>query len=148
MWDGNSTTNLQAISDGIAANVLGQVIDDGGVPALEAIASHDISLALSQGSISLGGWGGSFYYWDLAYTDESGTFTVGQRIMGDAADLEKFIAVNAQAAIETLGVEISEFARIFGGDTSGIDGDANAIISAFISWRRGGRTDCQRVFAG
>lgn len=131
-WDGIAGVEMNSLSDRIAQNVLQDIVNQRGIPTLEFLVSRDIAIALDEGGITLGGWGGSFYYWDLPYTDDSGTATIGQRIMGDAVELEKFIAVNAQAAVDTFGVEIGEFFRLLGGDTSGWDGDVQQIVSATV----------------
>ena len=53
------------------------------------------------------GWGGAFYYWNTPYqTDANGnTVTVGQAILSDPVQYEKFVATNAKALSDTLGFD-------------------------------------------
>ena len=63
--------DMQTLSDKIARNVTRDVLREGEVPALPVILSRDISVALNDGNVKLGGWGGSFYYWDMPYKPDS-----------------------------------------------------------------------------
>lgn len=58
---------MQELSNRIAGRVTKDVIDTGGVAALPEIVNKDISVALDDGRVKLGGWGGSFYYWDMPF---------------------------------------------------------------------------------
>ncbi|WP_034292686.1 cadherin-like domain-containing protein [Herbaspirillum sp. RV1423] len=55
--------------------------------------------------MTIGGWGGSFYYWREQYKDPNTgvTTTVGQAILGNPVERAKFIEVNKQAIAETVG---------------------------------------------
>lgn len=102
-WDGISNVDISAISNGIGQSVLEQVLGDGGIPQLSDILAHDISVVTENFGVSIGGWGGSFYCWDLEFTDQNGyTATVGQRIQSSPVEMEKFIAVNAEALANTI----------------------------------------------
>ncbi|MGV1908195.1 hypothetical protein [Agrobacterium cavarae] len=110
-WDGKSTSGISNTSDIIGARVILDVLNAEGVPPLSKMLSNDISVALRDGGLTIGGWGGSFYYWNMAYTDTAGrTATVGARILESPLEYEKFIAVNAEAMSNTL---VSEGYQIF-----------------------------------
>lgn len=59
--------NMQDLSNEIARRVTRDVLRESEVPALPVILSRDISVALNEGKVKLGGWGGSFYYWDMPF---------------------------------------------------------------------------------
>ncbi len=100
--DGQSA-NLQSISNNIADTVIRDVLDRGGIPSLDTILTNDISAALSQGGQTIGGWGGSFYYWDLEYTVDTNDnpVTVGEAILSNGVEFEKFMISAVVAAIAT-----------------------------------------------
>ena len=109
-WDGKLASDpvaraaqIQATSDDIARNIFTQIKDDKGIPQIDDIIKNDASLAVSFHGQTVGGWAGAFYYWDAKFTQPNGdnSLTVGQAIMSDPAELEKFIAINAQALLDT-----------------------------------------------
>ncbi len=59
--------DMQELSNLIAERVTTDVLAKGEVAALPEILERDISIALDRGQVSLGGWGGSFYYWDMPF---------------------------------------------------------------------------------
>ena len=65
----NKRLPMQALSNLIAQGVTDDLLR-GKVLPLEEIVDKDIQVALNDGSVSLGGWGGSFYYYDLPYKPE------------------------------------------------------------------------------
>lgn len=81
---------MQELSDRIARKVIEDVIDKRQVEPLPLIISKDIRVALDDGGVKLGGWGGSFYYWDQPFSNNpkngfprnpDGTYkTIGQEI--------------------------------------------------------------------
>ncbi|MBN7827663.1 hypothetical protein J0A66_20700 [Bowmanella dokdonensis] len=79
---------LQGISDSIAQNVITDVLRSGGVPNFNQLVVADIRVALSNGGQTIGGWGGSSYFWDLPYGPNNET--VGQLIRGSSYELNKF----------------------------------------------------------
>jgi hypothetical protein len=79
---------LQGISDSIAQNVISDVLRSGGVPQFNQLVVSDIRVALSNGGQTIGGWGGSSYFWNLPYG--SNNETVGQLIKGNSYELNKF----------------------------------------------------------
>jgi len=104
--------DLRQTSNTIASQVLGDILGnpDGRVPSLDEMVRNDIFSALEEGQQTLAGWGGAFYYWDTSVNvDNDGqptqsntgnTLTVGEIILSDPAELEKFIS---SAVVGTLG---------------------------------------------
>lgn len=68
-WNGLDSSNIQGISNRIGQQVLDDINGSGTVPAVGQLLVNDISSALDFGDMTVGGWGGSFYYWNLVYTD-------------------------------------------------------------------------------
>jgi hypothetical protein len=79
---------LQGISNSIAQNVISDVLRSGGVPQFNQLVVSDIRVALSSGGQTIGGWGGSSYFWNLPYG--SNNESVGQLIKGNPYELNKF----------------------------------------------------------
>ena len=79
---------LQGISDTIGRNVVGDVLRQGGIPKFNNLVTADIRVALGKGGQTIGGWGGSFYFWNLPFG--SNGQTVGQLIQSDPHELGKF----------------------------------------------------------
>ena len=104
-WDDKAVIDMQIISEDIGKEVVGALRDFGGVPDLSTLVVSDINAAIEKHGQTLGGWGGSFYYWDLDFKDGK---TVGESILSDPDDLEKFIAVNAAALKSTLSSEFGQ----------------------------------------
>lgn len=100
--DGKSAS-LQDISNNLADRVIRDVLNNGGIPSLDIILTNDISTAILQGGQTIGGWGGSFYYWDLVYTTDEydNPVTVGEEILADGAEYEKFLTSAVVATIAT-----------------------------------------------
>src|ERR1044072_974214 len=105
-WDGKLASDpaaraaqIQATSDGIARNGIEQINNDGGIPQLSTIVRNDARSAVLNHDQSPGGWAGAFYYWDTQFTQDGRT--VGQTILSDPVQYEKFIAINAQALVDT-----------------------------------------------
>ena len=61
---------MQILSNRIAWQVTGDLLDKGKVLPLAEIVERDIQVALNDGRVKLGGWGGSFYYYDLPFKPE------------------------------------------------------------------------------
>ncbi len=98
-------TLLQSISDRIGARVLADIQLNGAIPNADKLIDTDISVATREFGMTIGGWGGSFYYWNSAYRDPAtgAATTVGAYIQSHTAELEKFISVNAEASVKSLG---------------------------------------------
>ena len=87
----NERLPMQVLSNLIAKRVTSGVLEHHQIEALPNLLAKDIRVALDVGHVKLGGWGGSFYYWDQAYTSDpskgfdrnvNGSFhTVGQEIL-------------------------------------------------------------------
>ena len=65
--------DMQDLSNRIARGVTKDILANGEVAALPEILKKDISVALNDGHVRLGGWGGSFYYWDMPYKPDDYT---------------------------------------------------------------------------
>ena len=73
---------------------------------MATLVSDDISVALNEFNQTIGGWGGSFYYWNLTYPISGGGVTsVGNAILNSNSDYEKFITANALATVAVLQQE-------------------------------------------
>lgn len=58
---------MQELSNMIAKRVTQDLLDHHEVPPLAQILNSDIRVALDDGYVPLGGWGGSFYYYDMPF---------------------------------------------------------------------------------
>jgi len=113
LFDGKNAdpAKVQENSDIIGKTVVRDIVDFNRIPGIDALLQHDVQSALGNGGQTLAGWGGSFYYWDMPMSKEPGD-TVGNRIMSDPVEYEKFLAVSTKAAIETmsrLGMSFEQF---------------------------------------
>jgi hypothetical protein len=73
--------DIGATSNLIASNVLADVFEKGGIVPLQTILNNDVRVAIDKGHQTVGGWGGSFYYWDM----NLGSSTVGAQILAGGA---------------------------------------------------------------
>jgi len=106
--------DMQGVSDAIARYVLEDVLSSGGVPDLAVMLKSDIRAAFHVAEIAnLGGWGGSFYYWDIAVVDDSGQplhgsdghiISIGEQIQSDPA--------SRNLLIQTLGTTLASFSSL------------------------------------
>ncbi|WP_341531790.1 hypothetical protein WKK05_37935 (plasmid) [Nostoc sp. UHCC 0302] len=94
IYDGKSPENIQAISDSIARAVLSDIVAQSGIPEFGLMLSRDIENSLAVGGQTIGGWGGAFYYWNAPLSDGR---TVGQTILQDPNEYEKFLTLNSKA---------------------------------------------------
>lgn len=62
--------SMQELSDRIAQKVIGDLLRSGEIPPLAKILDKDIRVALNDGGVPLGGWGGSFYYYDMPFNPD------------------------------------------------------------------------------
>lgn len=101
--------DMQAPSNDIARKVINDVLDEGEVKPLADILHRDISIALDDGKVSLGGWGGAFYHWDMPFKEKDqdeyprnpdGSYhTVGDEIVR-RGELPLLLATSAQTIAE------------------------------------------------
>lgn len=112
-WDGIVGNDMQATSDAIGLAIITDIDESGFVPTINQIVTNDALVTVNDFGQTLAGWAGSFKYWDLVLTD-SKSGTLGERIMEDPAELEKFIAIQA-AGLNKLFSE--EFGDQFGYDS-------------------------------
>ncbi|QWK81107.1 HlyD family efflux transporter periplasmic adaptor subunit [Ochrobactrum sp. BTU1] len=103
LFDGKNAdpSRVQENSDLIATKVLQDVLNNNRVPGVGDLLSKDVNTALSDGSQTLAGWGGAFYYWDMPMSGKPGD-TVGRRIMQNPIEYEKFLALTTKAAMDTM----------------------------------------------
>lgn len=108
-WDGGSVT-FQPLSDAIAGSVIQDTLKSGSLQQISTMLHDDIEASLNIGHMTLGGWGGSFYYWNTPY---DGKITVGQQILANPQEYDKFVATTANAlcvtgnqVIEQLGLSV------------------------------------------
>lgn len=111
---GQPPANLGEVTDAIAERVVEDILLSGAIPDLSSILNRDIRVAMEEAGIAnLGGWGGTFYYWDIAYLDENGDpqigadgqiITVGDTILNDQDSLDLFI--------DTLSTTLQDFFRV------------------------------------
>lgn len=108
-WDGASVT-FQPLSDSIASSVIQDTLKSGSLQQINTMLHDDIEASLNIGHMTLGGWGGSFYYWNTPY---DGKVTVGQQILASPQEYDKFVATTANAlcvtgnqVIEQLGLSV------------------------------------------
>ena len=115
--DGYPGNNTQQISNDIAHNVIGQVLMGGGLPSISNLLGDDVGTAIYSDNLTVGGWGGSFYYWNEMPTGQS--MSVGALITADVqpgeswdggdedgldGQYDKFVASNAGAIADSLPV--------------------------------------------
>ncbi len=111
---GISPSAMQSVSNDIGRKVLSDILSTGEVPPLYSMVNADITSALASNKVTLAGWGGAFFFWDVPITnprtgrplldprgggDPNDFETVGDRILRDPAETQKFI----KTMQETLG---------------------------------------------
>lgn len=107
-WDGKVNVNLQEVSDHIANSVITDVVNSGKIYDTDGLLIHDIKSSLQYGGLTIGGWGGSFYYWSTPY---EGTVTVGQAILQDASQYNKFLASTTDGLLKTAVAAVQSLAK-------------------------------------
>lgn len=106
LWDGlfvgdpdAHLAKTQANSDAIGYNIFSDIFDRGSLPRTQEIIPYDATTAVTEGLQSIGGWGGAFYFWNIYLRRKEAT--VGQLILKEPAELEKFLAINSKALYDT-----------------------------------------------
>lgn len=102
LYDGKPAGTIQLNSNAIGEAVIGHVLQNTSFPPIDSIVGNDVQAAISDGGQSVAGWGGAFYYWDAPYEDDGVMSTVGNAILGDPAELEKFISVATSATYNSI----------------------------------------------
>ena len=87
---------LQRASDLIGKNVIWDVLQRRHLPTIKEIIKYDVGVALNECGVTIGGWGGSFNYWNFVYNNSQ---TVGAGVQGSKRELLKFLDVNSDAVI-------------------------------------------------
>lgn len=95
---------VQTISNSIGLAVYESIRSSSSIPSFGNQIKSDISGAIDFGGMTIGGWGGAFYYWDAPFTNPSTglTTTVGSYILSNPAEYNKFLDVNSQAVVNTV----------------------------------------------
>lgn len=109
---------IQAVSNNLASNVLQTITANSGIPDFSVQLNDDIEAAIN-GSLTIGEWGGSFYFWNAPYTDPTTGIetTVGQAILSNGTEHDAFVANTAQALADT----VEKFGPLLYADTSVLD---------------------------
>jgi hypothetical protein len=94
---------VQENSNRIGAFVMKDVLETGQMPSMQRIIANDALTVIDpkKGEQTIGGWGGSFNYWDMPLSKDQND-TAGYRIANDPAEYEKFVSVNAKALADTV----------------------------------------------
>ncbi|GGA74152.1 hypothetical protein GCM10011385_30190 [Nitratireductor aestuarii] len=80
--------------------VIGDVLKNSYVPNISGLVRNDVHAALSKGEQTVGTWGGSSFYWNMQLSDDPKD-TVGNSILKDPAEYEKFLSVTSKAMLDT-----------------------------------------------
>lgn len=125
--------SLAETSNAIAQNVLREILEDARIRPLKQMVGNDIGAALDAGGQTLGGWAGSFYYWDVVlpagFSGATPGQTVGQFIQSDAVELEKFLA---SATVATISVAHQELGENVGANRNDLILTFNTILGADV----------------
>lgn len=129
LFDGKdaSLQTQQRNSDLIGRNVIRNTLENKRLQSVSNIIAQDAIAATRGGGQSLAGWGGAFYYWNTPMSSLPGD-TVGNRILGNSLEYEKFVSVTAKAVLETAaktGINIEQV-------LTGLDAQAPATLKAAI----------------
>ncbi|QDH16344.1 hypothetical protein [Swingsia samuiensis] len=108
-WDGKSV-DFQTLSNKIGLSVVSGTLKTGSLQQINSMLEDDIGTSLKYGGMTPGGWGGSFYYWNTPF---QGKQTVGDAIMADTAQYDKFIATTANAVAVTGNMAIQQLGLSF-----------------------------------
>ena len=100
----NSDPRIQNASNAIGKNVFDQITGASAIPDFGVQLNDDISAAINDAGLTIGKWGGSFYYWDAAYTDPAtgDSTTVGAYILTHSDQESLFVTNTAQAITDTV----------------------------------------------
>jgi len=91
---------LQRMSDLIGKAVVHDVLANSRIPDLPNLIQHDVQTAMKEGGLPIAMWGGSSFYWNLKLSEQPGD-TVGNSILKDPAEYEKFLSVTSKAMLDT-----------------------------------------------
>jgi hypothetical protein len=94
---------INEISNEIGKLVYEDIINNSKIPPFTNQLNTDISAALQKGNISIGSWGGAFFYWNNQYFDKSVERyrTVGESILSNNIEKQKFVRSFSEALYET-----------------------------------------------
>lgn len=99
-----SDPEIQAVSNALGQEIFNQINADSAVPDFTTQLNDDISVSLKNAGLTIGEWGGSFYFWNAAYIDPAtnAQTTVGQYILSNSSDKSEFVTNVAQAIADTM----------------------------------------------
>jgi YD repeat-containing protein len=99
----NSDPQIQAVSNQIGLNVFQQIQAGNSIPPFSQQLNIDINAALNDAGLSIGEWGGSFYFWNTPFTDPDthAATTIGAYILSNSTQKQLFITNVAQATVDT-----------------------------------------------
>ena len=123
---------IQKASNEIAQNVLAQIQQTSAIPSFNTQLNDDISVAINDSGLTIGEWGGSFYFWHADYVDPVTNIptTVGQYILSHASEESAFVINVAQAIADT----VKEFGPLLFDDSSVVQ----ALKKGFSNFATGG----------
>lgn len=110
------TLDTQAVSNAIANNVA-KTVASGQILGINELLGTDAYTAFSEFNVTIGGWGGSFYYWNTnLFNKEAGiNFTPGSEILknvpyaGASYDMggeyDKFLASNSYGMYQVINTQ-------------------------------------------
>ena len=153
--NGKSATaaDIQKISDSIGKKVYEDIQNKKALPAFSQQLNADISAAIDKGGMTLGSWGGAFYFWRETYIDPKTreVTTVGDYILSHPAELEKFISVNSKAIADTVihfNVDLARDPAFIEAVLSGFRNFTDSIASAQVGVRLIAATDQEYIRRG
>ncbi|MBA4315534.1 MAG: hypothetical protein C0422_09435 [Alcaligenaceae bacterium] len=95
--------HIQNISNDIGVKVYADISRNQAIPDFGRQLNADIRSGTDFGGMTIGGWGGAFYYWNAPYTLPDGTqTTVGQTIIASPDERSKFLNGMQEATKVTL----------------------------------------------
>ncbi|HJQ60271.1 MAG TPA: hypothetical protein VJ890_25425 [Vineibacter sp.] len=160
LWDGlfvgdpdARLSKTQANSDAIGRSIFLDIFNRGTLPRTQDIIPHDATTAVEKGLQSIGGWGGAFYFWNIFLKEKEAT--VGQLILKDPAELEKFLSINSKALYDTsseFGITGEQFIAGYNAQVPRtlqlemLQRAASALITRGDDWRRRFAGDPDDIF--
>ena len=149
----SSPSVIQTASNNIANAVFQSVLTTGQIQPVQSLINDDITQAYDSGQ-TLGGWGGAAYYWNYLaprYLAQQPGQTIGQYIMANPVEQDKFIASNANANVAALGVPATP--AIAGEVSPGVDAALanlvyNAGVGTSLTSKEAVPSDIQLAIAG
>lgn len=96
----SSDTTIQLISNTIAKNVYDDIIKGKHIPDMTSQVNNDIKAAIEKGKLTVGEWGGAFYFWDMKLPTTNNV-KLGKYIV-DNGKLDGFIEMTSISMARTI----------------------------------------------